>query len=65
MWKEEEKGNEVATAKTDGIADGLAIELARSLDKVALSFHKEIVNEKGYKIICKHVNIASSQALVA
>jgi len=40
MWKEEETVNEVATAKTDGLADGLAIELARSLDKDAVPVHK-------------------------
>jgi hypothetical protein len=48
VWTDEETGNEVATAKTYGLVDGLAIELARSLDKVAVPLHEYIVNNKGY-----------------
>ena len=45
MWKEEETGNEVATAKTDGLVDELAIELASSLDTIAVPLHTYIVND--------------------
>ena len=41
-------GIEVETANIDGLADGLAIELARSLHKVAVPLHKYIMNDKGY-----------------
>ena len=48
MRKEGGAKNEIATAKTEGLADGLAIDLARSLPNVEEQSPQQIININCY-----------------